>query len=259
MLTRTQLARLAQRQYIGLTTVERDYLQLMFLYLLYTQTQALILKGGTCLRVVYRSNRYSDDLDFNAGDAVEAVRQILQRTRHDLVRFGVESATSNEWVAQQGYAFHLSCKGPLADERVTTWGGIDIDVSLRKDDRATPPVRTFLNATAWGYDDIPSFTLTHLARNEILAEKVRAFFERKRPAPRDLYDIWLLFETGETVNLDLINRKMARLQRTFEYRDFARIIVSLQSDWDRDLKRLLPNLPPFDQVSKQVLERFHSM
>jgi predicted nucleotidyltransferase component of viral defense system len=256
MLTKAQLARIAQRHQISLATVERDYLQVMFLYLLYTQTQDLILKGGTCLRMVYRSNRYSDDLDFNTRGPVEAVRQILQQTTRALLRFGVQATATNEWVSQQGYAFHLSFKGPLADERVITWGGVDIDVSLREDDLATPPVRTFLSATTWGYDDIPSFTLTHLSRRDIFAEKVRAFFERKRPAPRDLYDLWLLLQSGEAVDLGLINRKMARLHQTFDYGEFARIIAALGDAWDQDLRHLLPALPPFEQVSQQVLERF---
>ncbi len=255
MLTKTQLAHLTQRHQIGLATVERDYLQLMFLYLLYTRTQELILKGGTCLRIVYRSNRYSDDLDFNASGPVESVRQILQRTTRDLLRFGVEAKTTNDWVSQQGYAFHLSLKGPLANDRVITWAGMDIDVSLRTDDGATP-VRTFLSATIWGYDDIPSFSVTHLSRSDIFAEKVRAFFERQQPAPRDLYDLWLMLNTGESVNMERINQKLLRLQRTFQYDDFARIVTALQDSWERDLKRLLPNVPPFDQVSQPVLERF---
>ncbi len=255
MLTKTQLAPIAQRQQIGLATLERDYVQTMFLYRLYTQSHDLILKGGTCLRIVFRSNRYSDDLDFNAGGSVDSVRQTLQQTRRNLLRFGIESTTSNEWVSQQGYAFHLSFKGPLADERVTSWGGINIAVSLRKDGVATP-VRTFLNATAWGYDDLPSFALTHLARSDIFAEKVRACFERKRPAPRDLYDLWLLLQTGERVNIELINQKMVRLQRRFEYRDLSSVVAQLQQSWDQDLKRLVPNLPPFEQVAQEVLERF---
>jgi len=228
----------------------------MFLYLLYTRTQDLILKGGTCLRIVYRSNRYSEDLDFNGRGSVESVRQILQQTTRDLARFGVQATAINEWVSQHGYAFHLSFKGPLANHRVTTWSGIDIDVSLREDDWVVTPVRSFLNASTWGYDDIPAFTLSHLSRSDIFAEKVRAFFERKQPAPRDLYDLWLLLETGETVNIDLINQRMARLQRTFEYGDFAKLVAVLRNGWEQDLKHLLPSLPPFVQVSQAVLERF---
>jgi len=256
MLTKMQLQRIAQRHHIGLATVERDYIQAMFLYLLYARSQDLMLKGGACLRIVYRSNRFSDDLDFQGRGSVESVRELLQQTTRTLLRFGIESVTSNEWVAQHGYAFHLSFKGPLANDRVTTWGGIDIDVSLREEDLSVTPVRTFVSATTLGYDDIPSFTITHLSRADIFAEKARAFFERKRPAPRDLYDLWLMLQMGESVNLTLINRKMARLGRTFEHGDFERVVAAMQTGWDQDLKRLLPSLPPFEQVSQEVMERF---
>lgn len=256
MLTKTQIQQIAQRQHIGLATAERDYVQAIFLYLLYESTQDLLFKGGTCLRIVYRSNRFSDDLDFHAQGTVEGVRRLLQQSTRALQRFGVESATSRDWVTQQGYAFHLSFKGPLADARVATWGGIDIDVSLREEDLCLPPVRTFVSATTLGYDDVPSFTITHLSRADLFAEKVRALFERTKPVPRDLYDLWLMLQMGEPVNLTFINRKMARLRRTFEYDDFVSMVTSLQAGWDQDLRRLLPGLPPFEPLAQDVIEKF---
>lgn len=71
MLTKTQIQRIAQRNGIGMQVQERDYLQHLLLWLLYTRSQALIYKGGTALRMVYGGNRYSEDLDFNGpGDVV---------------------------------------------------------------------------------------------------------------------------------------------------------------------------------------------
>lgn len=259
MLTKTQLQQIAQRHHIGLATAERDYLQAIFLYLLYDSTQDLIFKGGTCLRIVYRSNRFSDDLDFNAQQTPDSVREILQHAMHALRRFGVESATSRDRIAQQGYAFHLSFKGPLSDERVTTWGGIDVDVSLREDDLCMPPVRSFVSATMLGYDDIPSFSITHLSRADIFAEKVRALFERSKPVPRDLYDLWLMLQMGEPVNVTFINRKMARLGQTFNYDGFVRTVTSLQAGWAQDLGRLVASLPPFEPLAQDVMETFRKV
>lgn len=139
---------------------------------------------------------------------------------------------------------------------MTTWGGIDIDVSLREDDLCMPLVRTFVSTTALGYDDVPSFSITHLSRADIFAEKVRALFERTKPVPRDLYDLWLMLQMGEPVNVTFINRKMARLGRTFEYDDFVSTVTSLQAGWDQDLRRLLPGLPPFEPLAQDVMEKF---
>ena len=65
MLTRAQIQRLAQRHSIGVQTQERDYIQHLLLFLLYSKSQSLVFKGGTALRIVYKGNRYSEDLDFN--------------------------------------------------------------------------------------------------------------------------------------------------------------------------------------------------
>lgn len=67
MLTLAQLRRIAQRNRIGLQPQERDYIQHLFLYLLYSASRredvGLHFKGGTALRIVYHSPRFSEDLD----------------------------------------------------------------------------------------------------------------------------------------------------------------------------------------------------
>ncbi len=68
MLTKSQIQRIAQRNGVGMQVQERDYLQHLILWLLYRQSQTLIFKGGTALRLVYGGNRYSEDLDFNESD-----------------------------------------------------------------------------------------------------------------------------------------------------------------------------------------------
>jgi predicted nucleotidyltransferase component of viral defense system len=47
MLTRGQIQRLAQRHGIGVQAQERDYIQYLLLFLLYSKSQSLVFKGGT--------------------------------------------------------------------------------------------------------------------------------------------------------------------------------------------------------------------
>ena len=65
MLTRRQLSKISIKEGITLHTIERDYIQTLFLYELYKQNNDFRFKGGTCLRMAYQLNRYSEDLDFN--------------------------------------------------------------------------------------------------------------------------------------------------------------------------------------------------
>jgi predicted nucleotidyltransferase component of viral defense system len=69
MLARMQLEVIARREGVPLHVVEWDYLQHLFLR--HAGRGPLTFKGGTCLRIVYGSPRYSEDLDFNAeGDGL---------------------------------------------------------------------------------------------------------------------------------------------------------------------------------------------
>lgn len=79
MLTKQQLQRIAQRHAIGLQAQERDYVQHLFLSALYAHSQALLFKGGTALRVLHRSPRYSEDLDFNATFDLASTQTLFQQ------------------------------------------------------------------------------------------------------------------------------------------------------------------------------------
>ena len=119
MLTRTQVQRMAQRHRVGMQVQERDYLQHLLLYGLSGRTQGLVFKGGTALRLVYRGNRYSEDLDFNVAvdaqdlDSVAALRTLWQQVSDDLDDYGVVAELRNEWEGEAGYRLDVSYQGPL--------------------------------------------------------------------------------------------------------------------------------------------------
>ena len=198
MLTRTQIQRLAQRNHIGMQAQERDYLQHLLLMLFYTRSQALIFKGGTALRLVYRGVRYSEDLDFSAlisGEPVAApvriaeLRGLWQAVVADLRDFGAEGELRNVWEGEVGFSFDVSYQGPLYDGRDRSKGKVRVDVSLRGEPSATR--RELVRSE---YDDVRPFVVTVLSPEHLLAEKVRALLVRAKP--RDLYDVWLMVEQG---------------------------------------------------------------
>ena len=78
MLTKAQIQRIAQRNGIGMQIQERDYLQHLLRWLLYSRSQDLTYKGGTALRMVYGGNRYSEDLDFNGQGEVAVLQSHWQ-------------------------------------------------------------------------------------------------------------------------------------------------------------------------------------
>ena len=185
MLTRTQIQRLAQRNRIGMQAQERDYLQHLLLMLFYARSQALIFKGGTALRLVYRGVRYSEDLDFSAlisGEPAAApvriaeLRGLWQAVVADLRDFGAEGEIRNVWEGEVGFSFDVSYQGPLYDGRDRSKGKVRVDVSLRGEPSATR--RELVRSE---YDDVRPFVVTVLSPEHLLAEKVRALLVRAKP------------------------------------------------------------------------------
>jgi len=136
MLTKAQIQRLAQRNGVGMQVQERDYVQHLLLWLLYSRSQVLIFKGGTALRLVYGGNRYSEDLDFNGPDdgrrTPRAMLQSLWKAiTAGLEDFGVVAEMRNDWISDVGYSFDVSFHGPLHNGRDRSKGKVRVDVNRR--------------------------------------------------------------------------------------------------------------------------------
>ncbi len=220
---------------------ERDYVQHLLLSLLYARSQALAFKGGTALRLVWRGNRYSEDLDFNGPDDVEAVRRLWSHVVAGLRDFGIQAEVRNEWESEVGYSFDVSYQGPLYDGRDRSKGKVRIDVNRRPE-----PVETRRELVTSEYDDVRPFVVTVLTPEHLLAEKIRALLVRGKP--RDLYDIWLLLGQGVPPDRALIQRKLSLYGLTFDDEAMEKALARVRADWERDLRPLLPQFVAYEDV-----------
>ena len=253
MLTRDQLARIAQRNRIGLGAVERDYIQHLFLSLFYLKSQDFVFKGGTALRVAYNFARYSEDLDFNSLIPAEKVKELIISTVKELGSFGVKAQFRNPYVfkdnGERGVSGDISYEGPLFTGKSGSRGKVRIDVSLRGETGATKKV-----VVAPKYDDISQFVLTAFTLDDIFAEKVRALFIRGKP--RDLYDVWVILGSGTKIDYRLINKKLKLYQKSFDFSEFKKMIEESKKGWASDLQGLLPQTLPFEDIKDTVIAEF---
>jgi len=251
MLTRTQIQRLAQRNGIGMQTQERDYVQHLLLYLLYSpvvpnrRSQDLIFKGGTALRIVYRGNRYSEDLDFNGPADLDALKAFWQIISKSLSSFGVMSEIRNEWTSEVGYSLDVSFQGPLFDGRDRSKGKVRVDVNCRQEIVDTQRV-----LVSSDYDDLRPFVVTSISLEHMLAEKARALLTRGKP--RDLYDLWLLNQQGVRFDVNLANQKLALYKLEFSQALLENAFEQVRADWERDLRPLLPQFVAWEDVVRQI-------
>ncbi len=251
MLTRRHIQGFSVKEGVPMYTIERDYIQTLFLYETYKHGNDFLFKGGTCLRMGYKLNRYSEDLDFNFNGKPDNGIKILENTATRLNDFGVECELKKDRASLSGFSYKLRYKGPLYNGKDVSKGTIKIDVSCRKE-----KVETNTRVISPVYDDCPSFVLTCLTLDHILAEKIRALVIRGKP--RDLYDVWFL---SETIDFDrvLIDKKLELYELTLDDVDINEILTPIEKEWKQDILPLLGFLPDFYEIKKTVGNKFQQL
>lgn len=190
----------------------REYLQARILESLQRAGAMVPLAflGGTALRFLYRTPRYSEDLDFSLEGARDAydLAAWLRRVRHDLAAetYNVEIALKGERaiesvrIAFPGLLFELGLSPHAAE---TFW--IKLEVDTRPPEGAQLDVTLVRRVGA-------TLRLQHHDRASLLAGKVNALLTREWIKGRDVYDlVWYLADTDwPAPNLILLNNALAQ-------------------------------------------------
>ena len=181
MLNIKNLEKFTEQAQTSITNVVREYCQHLFLSHLYKQPGAerLLFKGGTALRIVFGSPRYSEDLDFTGANiSQQEVEGLFTNTLAELENTGILVELEEGKPTSGGY---------LGSALFNAYGRtiqVRIEVSLRNDKG--------LQATRAVIDNqyIPAYTLVHLSREKIVEGKMLALLGRHKP--RDFYDYFFL-------------------------------------------------------------------
>lgn len=81
-----------------------------------------------------------------------------------------------------------------------------------------------------------------MKEEEILAEKIRALVMRAEP--RDMFDVWSMFNRGVSADKKLVKEKLAQKG----YKFGRRVKFCNKAEYENILANLLPALPPYEQV-----------
>lgn len=232
MITTEQTAALAASFQIDQFSVLREYLQVLFLTYLSRSPAALDMhfKGGTALRLILHSFRFSSDLDFTTTLPPNTVGQrlqaIIQTMAHEVP--GVRLAQVKN--KRSAITAHLRYTGPEVPYPLV----IHLECSIRE--RPLTSKTTLLETS---YPISPYPWVVHLDWPEIFAEKVRALIIRAKG--RDLFDLWYLLSKGVQPNWDLVNKKMAFYHRRATREDLIQRVRAIPLDQlKRDLSPFLP-------------------
>ena len=250
MLTKEEIRKIAEGKNEAEKIIEKDYLLEILMFIIQETTDSLAFKGGTALYKLHSLNRFSEDLDFTLTGKLD-VKKFSQSILRKLQQGGFSCRIKEIISFQLQDNLKFEIKGPLFDGNITNLNVVSINISKRenliylpKEERIYPK-----------YRDIPSFTIRVMVLEEILAEKIRALFTRQKP--RDLYDIWFLLNKGIKPEIGDINRKLKIYKEKFNKNKMIEKIEEKRKSWHMDLRVLIKgNLPDFELVKNQVLERF---
>jgi predicted nucleotidyltransferase component of viral defense system len=193
MMTLEELEKLGTKlQTSVFPNIVREYLQNLFLAALYALPEAhrLLFKGGTALRIVYGSPRFSEDLDFSLCKVSESqtksyVEALFVHVLSKIEREGIDVEIGGKSAATRGGYFGIASFQVL-DYR-------DVNVSINVSCRNSRNSRGEVDSVAG--DFVPTYTMIHLRQNELVEEKIfGALQERKKP--RDFYDLYFMMRKG---------------------------------------------------------------
>ena len=168
----------------------REYLQCIILTIIYKSdyADALVFLGGTALRIVYNSMRFSEDLDFdNKSLSLEDFSKlsIYIKKRLELEGYLVETRE----VAKGAFRCYIRFPNLLFDYGLSGYSQEKILIQLD-----TAPQHYEYNSEHYLLKKFGLFgTINVVPMATILSQKIHTIFERKRTKGRDYFDVVFLF------------------------------------------------------------------
>jgi predicted nucleotidyltransferase component of viral defense system len=222
MLDLDYLKKLAVQKQTGELNIIREYCQNLFLSSFYNKTNSseFLFKGGTALRIIFHSPRYSEDLDFSANN-IDSIEDILIDVFHDLDKEGIK--VNNMPTSQKttgGYISIFDFQMPFNFYNPQ----IKINIQVKSEQ-----LKAQSNIVEHDYGF--SYSIIHLDEALLINEKITAF--RNRIKARDFFDLLFILRSDHL-------RSLLSLDNTLK----VAILAQLDTISDGDLKADLVNLLP---------------
>jgi uncharacterized protein len=232
---------------VSAPVVERDYVLTHIIEAL-AQLQpppGLVFKGGTALRLCfYEDYRYSADFDFSLveltiEDGLELLRRALKRC--------VETVVLPRLAIADAEPIEVEYVGPLGRERTIKLDIADDELVLETTQRTV--------ISRYSDQSQDGSTTTTYTLEEIAAEKLRCVIQRL--LCRDISDLHRLF-VREGIEVDMVwplFEEKTRAKNLDPGRFSERLSArepQYRRRWERELADLEPDVPPFDEVIRQL-------
>jgi len=264
MISVSEVFKEAHRVGVGDLVVEKDYVLSWLLIALAESDlrREIAFKGGTALkRTYYADYRYSEDLDFTLCDGpshedlVEAFKALFpwlgQRVNLTLELRSDRQSTFETTTLLVNYV------GPLKARLGSRYLKVDFS---RGELLVEQPIDRPLQAPYSDYP--PDITLPTYTLKEILTEKLCALLQRTEP--RDLYDVYWLFESGDVDQAFLPNSLAAKCEhKGKDPTRLGEVLIDKEATFDKlwasRLEVQVTKLPHLNEVLRVVRRRVRDL
>jgi predicted nucleotidyltransferase component of viral defense system len=207
------------------TNILKEYLQYKILDIIFSTpyAQKLVFLGGTSIRIIYNSSRFSEDLDFdNLGLTQADFKKISQIIKHQLELDGYTVEIKN--VFKGAYHCYIKFPGILFHNNLSGFKEEKILIQLD-----TEPQKYKYTADKYLLNKFGFFRYLNVTPIDLLlAQKICTIFTRKRTKGRDFFDVVFLMSKTEPdfkllklkLNIDSRKKLIARLKQKIKILNF---------------------------------------
>jgi predicted nucleotidyltransferase component of viral defense system len=227
MISRQFINEIAVKSQTLEANVAREYCQHLFLshFNKVSGSEKFLFKGGTALRIVFGSPRFSEDLDFSAKNSgsirIEEINRIIDEALFQVQQEGIEVAknfnpgTSGE--TSGGYFVVINMQMLEFDSE------LQVQISFRTPDKVIG------NSTLLNSSFISPYVINYLHETILVGEKIEALLDRKKP--RDFYDLYFILRSPSLVKF---------ISGQEGLKDKILKTIDQSGDFEKELKIFLP-------------------
>jgi len=254
-----EIQSIAGKEGVRDTQIEKDYVISWVMYGIANNPflkENLVFKGGTVLKKVYFLDyRFSEDLDFTFTGKdfdIEAIKAAFNKLiewvyEESRISLSVQNETQHD---TGNYNFYLSYTGPLGGAGANK----DIKVDISQDELIynAPEEKKIINT----YSDLEEkYSIFCYSLGEVIAEKMRSIMQRT--APRDIYDLWYLFEVeGQDIEDHVFAFQDKAKHKGYDPNELIKVIEQKEKTfakhWKDHLANQMTEIPDFNDVWREL-------
>ena len=254
-----EIQSIAGKEGVRDTQIEKDYVISWVTYGIANNPflkKNLVFKGGTVLKKVYFPNyRFSEDLDFTFTGTdidIEAIKTAFNELiewlyEESRISLSVQNETQHE---TGNFNFYLAYTGPLGGAGANK----DIKVDISQDELIynTPEEKRIINT----YSDLEEeYSIFCYSLGEVIAEKMRSIMQRT--APRDIYDLWYLFEVeGQNIEDHVFAFQDKAKYKGYQPNELIKVLEqkekTFSKHWKDHLANQMTEIPDFNDVWREL-------